>query len=188
LFTGARIGEIAQLWTDDLQYEGDIPFITIRHDQSRQQTTKSGQRRVMPLHPKLVQLGFVAFLEQQKARYSGDGNLRLFPDVVPNQRGSVGAAPSRFWRDYLRRISIKATADGYGSHSFRHALADKLRLSGYLDEEIKVVLGHSQKSVTSGYGKVRQGTVARVNKMILEVDFEEVSRLCKTGDTQIGIT
>lgn len=180
LFTGARISEIAQLWTDDLQFEGDVPFITIRHDEARQQTTKSKQTRVMPLHPKLVQLGFVAFVEQQSQHSAGDGSLRLFPQLARNHRGDWGATPSRFWRDYLRRIGIKGKADGFGSHSFRHALADKLRLAGYLDEEIKVVLGHSQKSVTSGYGKVRQGTVERILTMIRAIEFEEIDGLLNT--------
>jgi integrase len=177
LFTGARIGEIAQLKTDDLQIEDAVPFISIRHDESREQTTKSGQTRIMPLHPKLVQIGFVAFVEEQRARSLGNASPWLFPEIVVNERGSRGTSPSRFWRNYLHRIGIKAKADGYGSHSFRHALADKLRLSGYLDEEIKVVLGHSHKSVTSGYGIVRQGTVSRIIKMISEIEFEEVDVL-----------
>jgi len=177
LFTGARITEIAQLRTDDLHYDGDVPFITICHDESRQQTTKSGHTRVMPLHPKLVQLGFVAFVEQQSQRSAVDGNPRLFPELNPSQRGSLGAAPSRFWRNYLCRAGIKSNADGFGSHSFRHALTDRLRLAGYLDEEIKVVLGHSQKSVTSGYGRIRQGTVERILKMIEKIEFKEANVL-----------
>lgn len=177
LFTGARITEIAQLRIDDLQYEGAVPFISICHDEARQQTTKSGQTRVMPLHPKLVQLGFVAFVERQSECSAVDGNPRLFPDLTPNGRGSLGAAPSRFWRDYLCRIGIKSNADGFGSHSFRHALADKLRLAGYLDEEFKVVLGHSQKSVTSGYGRIWQGTVTRILTMIEQIEFAEVDTL-----------
>jgi integrase len=70
-----------------------------------------------------------------------------------------------------------ASADGLGTHSFRHLLADRLRQAGYLNEEIKVVLGHSQKSVTSGYGKEREGTATRLSEMLSKIDFEEVDHM-----------
>jgi integrase len=177
LFTGARISEIAQLNVCDIDQEGGIPFITIRHDEAAGQSTKSARSRIAPIHSKLVALGFLSFVEGRRAAGAGAG--RLFPELLPNSRGNVGATASRFWRDFLRRIGVKSGSDGYGSHSFRHLLADRLRTAGYLNEEIKVALGHSQKSVTSAYGQLAEGTAKRLGRMIAKIPFEEVDHLIK---------
>lgn len=174
LFTGARIGEIAQLNVDDLDEEGGVLFMLIRHDESRGQRTKSGLTRCAPIHSRLIELGFLEFAKEQRERSARDGDKQLFPDLKANARGHVGAAPSRFWRDYLRRIGIKGKRDGIGAHSFRHTIADCLRQVGYLDDEIEVCLGHNQKTVTAGYGRIRQGTVGRLSKMIESVGFPEI--------------
>jgi integrase len=104
-------------------------------------------------------------------RTNRDGDARLFPELQPNARGQISWTPSRFWRTYLIRVGIKNGGDGFGSHSFRHGLADQLRVAGYLDDEIEVALGHNQVTVTAGYGQVRQGTVARLSVMIEAVTF-----------------
>ncbi|NTZ43259.1 site-specific integrase [Altererythrobacter sp. SALINAS58] len=174
LFTGARVGEIAQLRTDDIQEEGGIPFIFIRHDEEKGQQTKSGHSRPAPIHSQLQQLGFLDFVERQRQRTRKEGNQQLFPELKPNERGQIGAMPSRFLRDYLKRIGIKTGSDGFGAHSFRHTMADMLRRADYLDDEIEVALGHNQKSVTGGYGRVRQGTISRISKMIKSTGIGKV--------------
>ena len=50
--------------------------------------------------------------------------------------------------------------------------ADELRLADYLDTEIEVALGHNQKTVTSGYGRLSQGTAKRLNEMFNRVEFQ----------------
>lgn len=176
LFTGARIGEIAQLRIGDIQSENDIPFILIRHDEKLGLQTKSGHSRPAPIHSKLQALGFLSFVERQRALSSVNG--QLFPELSPNKRGHIGAVPSRFWRKYLERIGAKAGSDGFGAHSFRHTMADRLREAGYLDDEIEVALGHNQKTVTGGYGRMRQGTVARISAMLEQVDFAKILLKC----------
>lgn len=58
-------------------------------------------------------------------------------------------------------------------------MSPELRGAGYLNEEIKVALGHSQKSVTSGYGKLREGTIERIYEMISKIEYKEVNHLTK---------
>jgi integrase len=177
LYTGARIGEIAQLRIEDVQSENGIAYLLIRDDEATGQRTKSGYSRPAPIHSELQALGFLAFVERQRRRRAADGGLQLFAGLVPNERGQISWTPSRFWRDYLKKIGIKDGSDGYGAHSFRHTLADRLRLADYLDDEIEVALGHNQKTVTSGYGAVKQGTVARLSRMIETVSFPETQGL-----------
>lgn len=172
LFTGARIGEIAQLRIDDVREEDGIHYLWIKDDEVTGQTTKSGHCRPAVIHSKLQSIGFLAFVGRQRTRAAKDLDGRLFPDLKPDARGQIGTMPSRFWRTYLTRIGIKSGRDGYGSHSFRHGLADQLRIAGYLDDEIEVALGHNQVSVTAGYGQLRQGTVKRIAAMIESMKFD----------------
>ncbi|MEW9854101.1 tyrosine-type recombinase/integrase [Novosphingobium sp. M1R2S20] len=173
LFTGMRVGEAAQLRTEDVtQHDSGVWVIDIHHKPEKGQTTKAGQSRATVAHSKLVELGFVEFVE---GRRSAGGDSRLFPELVANERDQIGAKPSEFWRDYLTRIKIKAGRDGLGAHSFRHELADRLRDEvGLVDDQVAVALGHDQKSTTAGYGTVRQGTVKFLAPAMEQVRFDGV--------------
>lgn len=174
LFTGMRVGEAAQLRTEDVsQHDSGAWIIDIQHAPEKGQTTKAGQSRASVAHAKLVELGFIAFVEERRA---GGGDSRLFPELVANDREQLGAEPSAFWRDYLTRIGVKAGADGLGAHSFRHELADRLRVEvGLVDDQIAVALGHDQKSTTAGYGTVRQGTVRFLAPVMEQITWKDVN-------------
>jgi integrase len=175
MFTGARIGEIAQLRVGDVRQEHGVWMIHIAHDDSAGQSTKSGHSRPAAVHSKLEAIGFLAFVERQRKRAGGDNAAQLFPELKPNNRGQIGAEPSRWWRDYLAAIGVKQGRDGIGAHSFRHELADRLRDEARLmDNEVAVCLGHSLKSTTGGYGQLRQGTVTMLKDWIEAVRWEGV--------------
>lgn len=173
MFTGARIGEIAQLRVGDVRQEHGVWFIHIAHEGAL--STKSGQSRPAAVHTRLQELGFLNFVDRQRDRAGGDTGAPLFPDLKPNSRGQISGVPSRWWRDYLAAIGVKQGRDGIGAHSFRHELADRLRDEArLLDNEVAVCLGHSMKSTTGGYGKLRQGTVTMLKDWIEAVTWEGV--------------
>lgn len=179
LFTGARLGEIAQLRTGDVRKERGVWFIHIRHEEKEGLTTKSGKSRFAAVHPILEKIGFLAFHERQLERAGGDLEAPLFPELAPNARGQISGTPSRWWRDYLTAIGVKDDSveggDGIGSHSFRHTLADRLRSEAeILDDQVEVCLGHNQKTVTSGYGELPQGTVTMFQAWMNAVRFDGV--------------
>lgn len=189
LFTGARITEIAQLHVDnvvslpitngDPETDGRAStafFFEFKEDRRTGQQIKSKKRRIVPVHSKLISIGFMAFVVEQTARSSRDGNKQLFPKLtLKSERSLLGDVPSRFWRDYLEDIGIKNGADGFGSHSFRHALSDRLRTAGYMDLQFgPLILGHSDRSITSGYGAMQQGTAAMRLEMLEAVQFNDL--------------
>lgn len=181
MFTGARIGEIAQLRVGDVRQEGSedrggkVWFIHIRHDEAEGLTTKSGKSRPAALHHILEKIGFIAFHAKRLAEVNGDPRAPLFAGLEPNGRGQISGVPSRWWRNYLAAIGVKNGADGFGAHSFRHTLADRLRQEvELLDNEVGVVLGHSVKTTTSGYGDLSQGTVNKFKGWMDGVRFDGV--------------
>lgn len=175
LFSGARVGEITQLRLADVRQELGSWFIHIRHDDAQGLATKSRKSRPAAVHARLEEIGFIAFHKRQLERAGGDVTAPLFPELEKNGRGQIGAVPSRFWRDYLGAIGVKNGGDGYGSHSFRHTIADRLRVEvEILDDQIEVCLGHNQKTVTSGYGQLSQGTVSMLKAWIDGIRFDGV--------------
>lgn len=176
LFTGARIGEISQLRIGDVRRDRGVWFVHITHNEKEGQVTKSGKSRPAPVHSMLEKIGFIEFRDRRLSAAGGDLNAPLFPELVPNSRGQISATPSRWWREYLSGIGLKNGADGFGAHSFRHTLADRLRTEAeLLDDQIEVCLGHNQKTTTSGYGELPQGTVTMFKEWIERVRFDGVS-------------
>ncbi len=188
MFSGARITEIAQLNIENIvqlalsnQSENDEPqeykfFFEFREDSVTGQQTKSKTSRIVPVHSKLAALGFLEYVDKQASRAKYDGNTQLFPELcLKGSRSRLGDRPARFWRDYLQDIGIKNGADGVGAHSFRHTLADRLRNAGFLDGQFgPLILGHSDKSVTGGYGNIQQGTAQMRLAMLEAVKFSDL--------------
>lgn len=179
MFTGARIGEIVQLRLGDVREHRGVWFIQIRHEIKEGLSTKSGESRFAAVHPMLECIGFLAFHQRILDAAGGDLNAPLFPELVPNTRGQISGKPSRWWRDYLARIGVKDPnaegGDGFGTHSFRHTLADRFRDEAeLLDNQIAVVLGHSIKTQTGKYGELPQGTVNMHKAWMNAVRFDGV--------------
>jgi integrase len=169
LFTGARLGELAQLLVADVRDMHGHPVIVVTKegDPMKSLKTKTSQR-VIPVHPELVKLGFMSF----HARAVEAGQERLFPEIQPDKRGFISGMPSGWYRRYVARIGVKQDRS-VNFHSFRHGLTDACRRAGYLDAEFNFLLGHSdQKTATTrGYGSIPEGSLARRVEIIEAVRF-----------------
>ncbi len=191
MFTGARITEIAQMFVDDIfESEGHLAGY-IKANTKRGQSTKTKlSARLVVFHPILLAAGLKDYWSKRVAQAKQDGNAQLFPELTAyEKRPELGRKPARWWRDYLTKIGIKNGADGVGSHSFRHRLADEMRKAGYLNAEFGLlVMGHSDGSTTSGYGETIQGTVERLGKMIENAEFRGVdfSNILQAGSNKEG--
>lgn len=179
LFTGARIGEAAQLHVDDIFQIGGIWCAEFRTDAETGQRTKNEKSRIVALHSKLLKIGLREFVERERERAECDGNRQLFPDLEPGPRGQFGDKPSRWFRSYLDKIGVKArdAADGFGSHSFRHTMADQLRAAGHLDDVFDPLIhGHYNGGTTGLYGRSQQGTPELSSRLIESVAFVPIAK------------
>jgi integrase len=142
LYTGARLEELGQLTTADIDEESEAPFVQyiwIRPGDGKRVKTKSSIRRV-PIHPMLS--GFVDFAVRQ------DGPL--FPELTRTSYGSLTAAWSKWWGRHARKVcGISDPRKTF--HSFRHGWKDAAR--GVMPEEHHdAITGHSNGSVGRSYG------------------------------------
>lgn len=145
-FTGARLEEICQLHVTDFITLQGIDCIRIDDGHESQKLKNSSSRRTLPIHPALIQLGLLDYVNTQRTQNSD----RLFPELEP-VRGKLGHAPSKWFSRY--RIKMGITDPKKTFHSFRHTLIDDLRDTGVQDSLIKRIAGHEDSAVTFGvYG------------------------------------
>ncbi|HDS1738116.1 site-specific integrase [Pseudomonas sp. BP8] len=144
--TGARIEELCQLRVDDFIEQQGIQCIRVDDSREGQNLKNASSRRVLPLHPALIDLGLLQHVEAVKAT----GADRLFPELEA-VRGKLGHAPSKWFGRYKMKLGITDPRKTF--HSFRHTLIDDLRDAGVQDSLIKRIAGHEDSAVTfSIYG------------------------------------
>ena len=114
LYTGARLNEMSQLVVDDIVSIDDIWSIKIWDDEfDRQQLKNQQSRRIIPIHSKLIELGFVEYAQAIKQRKG----RKLFPSL-----DTGGEKHSKYignwWGRFLKVVGVKE--NGIDAHSFRH--------------------------------------------------------------------
>jgi integrase len=120
LYTGARIGELAQLSVADVARRNDVDFINIRSTDETRLKNRNAERAI-PVHPELVRLGFLDYVSE--ARASGRG--RLFPQERRDALGHHGRGVSDWFAKLLDKHGL--TDSKLTFHSFRHNFEDALR-------------------------------------------------------------
>lgn len=145
-YTGARLEELCQLRTDDFVEQQGILCINIDDSSEGKNLKNASSRRMLPIHPSLIELGLLRHVESARAT----GAHRLFPDLEP-VRGKLGHAPSKWFGRFKAKRGIDDSKKTF--HSFRHTLIDDLRDAGVQDSLIKRIVGHEDSAVTFGvYG------------------------------------
>jgi integrase len=138
LHSGMRLSEICQLDVSDVRVIEGIVCIVITRDSlvgSKDKRLKTGaSERVLPVHPKLVDLGLLAYAELQGRA----GHSKLFHEINPGRNGVRAVAFSKWFTQFLG--SCGAKQDRTCFHSFRHCYRDELRVAR-IDQDISMALG-----------------------------------------------
>ncbi|WP_340271387.1 tyrosine-type recombinase/integrase [Sulfitobacter pontiacus] len=147
-FSGARLGELAQLHTTDIRMKDGVYYFDINDQGPGDKTTKSEwSNRMVPVHSELQNIGFLTFVDAAKSK----GNERLFPELERSERGYFDNA-SKWFAKYFARMQFTPNSRGHlpKFHSFRHSAIT--RMSQELsDHEIRPIVGHEETTTTKGY-------------------------------------
>lgn len=116
LHTGARLNEICQLDVDDIKKSNDIWIIDIMSEEneksSAKRVKKESSRRIVPIHQKILDLGFIDYVK------SRNGKRKLF-DVSYTFHNGYGGKVGKWWSRYLKSCGLSGD---YGFHSFRRTV------------------------------------------------------------------
>ncbi|WP_090057307.1 tyrosine-type recombinase/integrase [Luteibacter sp. 329MFSha] len=124
LYTGARVGEIAQLALRDFEAVGGTPCVRIQAELDGQRVKSDAGQRLLPLHPDLVALG----LMDRVARLRDAGEEWLFPGLKLDGAAGVGNALSKGFSYYLKKLGVRPRRlnGRIGFHSLRKNVTQQL--------------------------------------------------------------
>ena len=153
--TGARISEIAQLniSTDFAVTTSGTAFMRICEGPGKRLKITSA-RRDIPLHPQLLDLGLLEWLDGQAKL----GHTRPFESLWGVNQGSWGKYPSKWFGEFKKRtLAGRYTEEELKRkvfHSFRHTVTHHFKQAGVPPQLASAFLGHADHGITySRYGK-----------------------------------
>ncbi|QYG08991.1 DUF6538 domain-containing protein [Janthinobacterium sp. PAMC25594] len=134
LYQGFRVREPLQLLASDIIVEAGFVLVRIQvTDEAeseaqglpKRSVKNEATRRIVPIHPILLELGFMDFVASAKKR---GAMSPLFPSAIPERSSEQpiwGRAYEQRFVPFVR--DVLGFGAGYGNHSFRHTLEDCLR-------------------------------------------------------------
>jgi integrase len=163
-YSGARVTEITQLRAEDLQDHGTFWMLRITPEAG---TVKDREERFVPLHPRLVDLGFIGFVRSAKtgplfydANAKRKENARIA--LAARRAGDVGK-----WVRQTVRIADERLAP---NHAWRHRFKTVARQAGIDEQYVETISGHEAGTVGRRYGEHRPETLFReIEKLSVEL-------------------
>lgn len=105
LFTGARLEELCQLRMVDIREIDGVWCLDITTGDGLHLKTRAS-KRIVPIHPELVRIGLLEFVERQRKV----GKTRLFPDLKPHG-DKYGHYASKWFGSYLIYVHTSAIVE-----------------------------------------------------------------------------
>ncbi|TDI59729.1 MAG: site-specific integrase [Alphaproteobacteria bacterium] len=142
LYSGARLGEIAQLRLADIRQHEGIWCFDINDDDGKQLKTDGSKRRV-PVHSKLIEYGLLEHIETMQKQ----GHEKLFPEFAYCPKNGWGRNLGQWFNNrFLVELGIKRKELVF--HSLRHTMVTRLSQSNVPEPIVKAIVGHAQDGVT----------------------------------------
>lgn len=143
--TGARIGELAQLWGCRVWVENGVHVMRIAPAEDMGSIKNEGSERTIPVHPALVDAGFLDFVKS-----SGEGPLFY-------RRSSGSSEKKHASKGLTNRQSSWIRAQGFvdgrksPNHAVRHWFKTAAARVGIPDSTANAIQGHTTPGEASKY-------------------------------------
>lgn len=167
LYHGNRLEEFAQLSCGDVRQEDGIHYLDVNDEEDKQVKNAQSKRRV-PIHPKLVEMGFLGYIDST-ASSPGDA---LFPNLPLSAMGKRGHSFTQWWTRYRREIGLYEPGLDY--HSFRHGVTTKLYEADVMEPIIDELTGHDGQSTSRRVYK-KDMPIRKLYDAISKVGWPEVT-------------
>ena len=155
IFMGARREELGQLLISDVRLEQYFDADSQPHEawcinisdneEAGNRVKNAASRRLVPLHPALIELGFIRYVQGLPAKC-----LQVFPDL---KRSGAGKKLTDKWgqwfTSYRRTLGI---SDAKVFHGFRHTWKTQAGNSGLAERVSRQFQGHEGRDVADNYG------------------------------------
>lgn len=162
LYQGMRVSEASQLYTDDIIRIDGIPCVSLiedaqgdvveddlldvaRSSAEYRRLKNMSSRRTLPLHPKIIELGFLEFWEGVKAA-NPLGPVHLYPQLAWDSKQMFGRKPARHIIELMKNVEVYQTRYKV-AHSLRSNFNQALTATQLQADLISIVLGHTNGSM-----------------------------------------
>ena len=118
LYSGARVGELAQLRLADVDTTGEFPLLSITDEGEGQSVKSQAGVRKVPIHSELIRLGFLDYVASMKEQKE----TLLWPRL-PTREGKPGGYFSQWFGAYRRSLGFGLYPD---FHCLRHTVRSQI--------------------------------------------------------------
>ena len=133
---GMRLNEICQLTVDDIDVVDGINVIKIQRDEKKS-VKNSSSERVIPIHQKLIDLGFLDYVESRR-KY---GSKSQVFDCYRSAKGYYSDAFSKWYGRYKKKLGVREKVT---FHSLRHTFPVKSTEANINDRLVDAMCGWSE--------------------------------------------
>jgi integrase len=183
-YQGMRENEACQLFLDDVVSIDGIPALDIHAGDTTQSLKNTPSRRIIPIHPALLSLGFLRFWQERKSMIEREKsqslNLFLFlPSEVHN-----------YTRNFLYNfttINEPLTQEGKQTfHCLRHTVSTRLVAAGVSGELVDFIIGHSRPAIFDRYTHLRcRDYLPHLSKMQYAINPAEILHITPCTEDEI---
>lgn len=148
LYHGLRAGELAQLDKADVIQRHGLWCLKIApsfEDEDGKSTKTEGSDRIVPLHKRVIELGFLDYVRTVKGK-------KLWPKIAPDSVGRWAGSWSKWFGRYRKSLDLDERFKDF--HSFRHGWKSAARGARIPEDFHDEITGHDNRSVSRGYGSV----------------------------------
>lgn len=145
---GMRLNEACQMHIADVKYYRDVAYMNLIEFDDDGNKLKNIKREVsrrnVPIHQRVIDLGFLDFVEHQSSKASLPF---LFPELAPNEEAAnerFSVKVTRAYSQIINKYLFSEGGAGHGdkkAHTLRHKVTMKLRIGGVAPETRYHLLG-----------------------------------------------
>lgn len=167
IFSSLRLNEVCQIYIDDIKVDKGVWYFDITDKRKDQHLKNAQSRRIVPIHPKLLELGFIEYVNKVKEiKVDNKHPERLFYQLNYSAKNHYIQAMSQWFGRYLKKIGIDSRSKVF--HSFRHTIKPYLRDAGISQEYQNAICGWIGKDI----GERVYGGNIPIKKL-----YQEISKL-----------
>jgi integrase len=149
-YSGARGGEITQLRGVDVVTAEGVNAISITPEAG---TVKNREARTVPLHPHLIDQGFLAFVKRsgQGPLFYSAAKAKQAPTVATNPPKARYVKTREHLADWVRRLGV-TDPEVKPNHAWRETFKLIGHRHGISERVLDEIVGHAPVNVARGYG------------------------------------
>ncbi|WP_158044862.1 site-specific integrase [Skermanella pratensis] len=139
--------------------------IKVMPDEEKGKRVKTGtSKRIVPIHPLLLELGFLDYHADQKVK----GKIDLFPGLKSAKALRSGAKLGEWFGRYLEYVGM--AREGLCLYSLRHSFDTHLLNRQIPEIQVSELMGHVQQGQT-GSRYYKGASLARLVEAIASIDY-----------------